>query len=254
MFLAAVVVLFASLTEMLDIIELPFESGAAHLAASSSVVSIGFLTSSVGRFGYAGLFSLMVLESASLPVPSEVVLPFAGYLVYSGSLSFAGVVLVSTGAGVVGALVDYYLALRFGRPLVARFFDWFGGGREGMAKAERWLGERGAWSVLVARFVPGIRSSISLPAGALRMRMRAFLVMTLVGSLGWSAFLVYLGWSAGGAWRAVASGSGTLSFLIPGAALASLVYIAYFAYLRLRAPTRPAPSSTPSPKAARGTA
>lgn len=253
-FLAALVVLFVSLTEMLDLVELPFEAAAAHLASTGSVVSLGFLTSSLGRFGYAGLFALMVLESASLPVPSEIVLPFAGYLVYSGSMNFAGVVLVSTGAGVVGALVDYYLALKFGRPLVAKLFDWFGGGKEGMARAERWLGARGAWSVLVARFVPGIRSSISLPAGALRMKMRAFVVMTLIGSLGWSAFLVYLGWSAGAAWRAVASGSGTIAFLVPGAALASLLYVAYFAHLRLRARAGHAPSSTLSPTTAPGTA
>ncbi|MDG6915414.1 MAG: DedA family protein [Nitrososphaerota archaeon] len=251
---ASVGVLVASLTEMLDVVELPFESTAAHLAASGSVVSMGFLTASLGRFGYAGLFALMALESASLPVPSEVVLPFAGYLVYTKSLSFAGVVLVSTGAGVVGALVDYYLALEFGRPLVAKLFDWFGGGREGMARAERWLGARGAWSILVARFVPGLRSSISLPAGALKMKMGAFLAMTFLGSLGWSALLVYLGFSAGPAWRAVASGSGALQALLPAAAAASLLYIGYFAYRWIMSRARPATSSIPSPTRAPGTA
>ena len=197
LFVAALAVLFVTLSELLDYFELPFESLPGHLLSSGSLVSSGFVMSTMATLGYAGVFILMLLESASLPVPSEVVLPFAGYLVFTGSMNFAAVVLVSTVAGVVGALTDYYLAAKLGRPIIERLFRWSGMKPEHLDRAERWLSEKGSWSILVARFIPGMRSAISLPAGALRMRLGAFVGMTLVGSFGWSFLLVYLGYSGG---------------------------------------------------------
>ena len=125
-FAAALAALFVTLTELIDLFELPFESLPGHLLSSSSLISTGFVMSTMVSFGYAGVFILMLLESTSLPVPSEIVLPFAGYLVFTGSMNFAAVVLVSTAAGVVGALADYYLASKLGRPIVERLFRWSG--------------------------------------------------------------------------------------------------------------------------------
>ena len=236
-FLAALVALFISLAEILDYFELPFEPLAGHLFASGSMISAGLVTSSMTTFGYGGVFVLMLLESASLPIPSEVVLPFAGYLVFSGSMNFGAVVLVTTVAGVAGALLDYYLALKLGRPFVERLLKMSGARKtEQLDRWERWLSTKGSWSILVARFIPGVRSSVSLPAGALKMRLRTFVTMTAVGVFGWSTLLVYLGYLAGNLWQTALTKPSPLlaEIAIFAAALASASYIAYFAFMRVR--------------------
>ena len=235
-FAAALAALFVTLTELIDFFELPFESLPGHLLSSSALFSTGFVMSTMASFGYAGVFILMLLESASLPVPSEVVLPFAGYLIFTGSMNFTAVVLVSTVAGVVGALADYYLASKLGRPIVERLFRWSGLKPEHLDRAEKWLSEKASWSILVARFIPGLRAAISLPAGALRMKLGPFVGMTLIGSFGWSALLVFLGYSAGSVWQtALARSSPLLTevFLI-AVALASASYVLYFVSRRAR--------------------
>jgi len=201
LFYVSIAVLAATVFEILDPFELPFESLGAGLFLSGSLTSAGFVTMLLAATGYIGIFILMALESASLPIPSEVVLPFAGYMAFTGGLSFAGVVAVATAAGLVGALADYYLALKLGRPLVEKMFKWLGTSPTTLAKADSWISGRGSWIVLVARFVPGLRSAISLPAGALRMRLPTFASMTSIGAFGWAALLVYAGYSAGSLWQ-----------------------------------------------------
>jgi membrane protein DedA with SNARE-associated domain len=232
-FIAAVIALFLALTEIFEFVELPFESLVGHLFTSGSLVSVGFLTSLMVTLGYGGLFILMFLESASLPIPSEIVLPFAGYLVFMGTMNFEAAVLVGAAAGVSGALVDYYVALKLGRPAVQEFFKWFGVRTEHLDDAERWLDTKGSWSVLVARFIPGLRSAISLPAGALRMRLRTFTTMTAIGAFGWSALLIYIGYSAGSLWNAQLAQSGSLltEIALFAVALACTAYIVYFVSL-----------------------
>jgi membrane protein DedA with SNARE-associated domain len=233
-FLVAILALFLALSEILEFTELPFESLAGNFFASGSMTSVQFVTSSMTGFGYIGLFVLMFLESASLPIPSEVVLPFAGYLVFVGSMNFVSVVLVGTLAGLAGALADYYLAFKLGRPVVQKLFKWVGMKPEHLERAEMWLDTRGSWSILVSRFIPGLRSSISFPAGALRMRLRGFVITTAIGAFGWSALLVYLGYSAGSLWQTALAKSASV---LPEAAifavgLASASYIVYFAFLK----------------------
>jgi len=237
LFLAALGTLFISLAEILDYFELPFESLAGHLFASGSVISAGFVTSFMTTFGYGGVFVLMLLESASLPIPSEVVLPFAGYLVFSGSMNLVAVVLLTTVAGVAGALVDYYLALKLGRPFVERLLKMSVMGKiEQLTRWERWLSTKGSWSILVARFIPGVRSSVSLPAGALGMRLKTFVAMTTIGVFGWSALLIYLGYLAGNLWPTALTRPSPLfaETFVFAAALASVSYIAYFVSMRVR--------------------
>jgi membrane protein DedA with SNARE-associated domain len=176
LFSVALVTLFISLGEIADCFELPFESLAGHLLVSGSLVPAGLVTSSMASFGYAAVFVLMVLESASLPIPSEVVLPFAGYLGFKGSMNFAFLALISTAAGLIVSTVDYYLAFRLGRPIVEKFFRWSSARPEHLDGAEQWLSAKGSWTILAARFVPRLRSAISLPAGAIAMEFRTFIV------------------------------------------------------------------------------
>ena len=234
-FAVAVAAFLVSVTEIIDGFELPFETAPAHLLSTGSLVSVGFVTSTMASLGYLGLFLLMVLESASLPIPSEVILPFAGFLVFRGSMSFAPVVLISTSAGLVGALVDYYVALKLGRPVVERLFKLSGAKPEHLGRAEAWLSDKGSWSILLARFVPGLRSSVSIPAGALRMKLWTFLGMTLIGCLGWSMVLVYLGYSAGSLWQAALVKPAPLltELVLVGIAAASSVYIVISVHRRV---------------------
>jgi len=225
----AAAALFLSVVELADLFQLPLEGSISGAASTGSLVSMSFLTSLLNT-GYAGLFVLMAMESAALPIPSEVVLPFAGYLVYLGKMNLEMAFAVATAAGLVGALVDYYLALWLGRPLVYGLLRRVGVAQSHLDSAERWVDSKGAWSVFVGRFIPGVRSVISLPAGVLRMKLAPFVVLTIAGSFIWSAVLIYLGFQAGPLWQSALgslSGYATQAALIVVAA-ASVLYIAFY--------------------------
>lgn len=221
---AAAIFLSLSLIEILDIFDLPMEGRLASLLSPTSLS--GFSLWAAG-LGYVGLFVLMFLESASLPIPSEVILPFAGYLVYQGSMSLWAAVLVATLAGVGGALVDYYVALWIGRPAVVSLMGKMGLGEGRLVGAENWFNSKGGWSVFIARFIPGLRSIISFPAGFFEMDLKQFIMLTFAGALGWSAALVYIGYRAGPYWQSqLPLISNILSGLILyGAAALSAIYI-----------------------------
>jgi membrane protein DedA with SNARE-associated domain len=230
-YLAAVAfaALFLCLVELTDVFQLPFESNFGGAVSSGGVFSMNLLTSFLD-IGYAGLFVLMTLESASLPIPSEVVLPFTGYLVYLGKMSLAPAVLDSSAALVVGALVDYYLALWLGRPVVYRLLKRVGVSSSHLDDAERWIDSKGSWSVFIARFVPGLRSAISIPAGLLRMKLRPFVILTTAGSFIWSAVLVYAGFSAGPLWQTSLNSLSSLASQIALVVVAvlSMLYVVYY--------------------------
>jgi len=221
--------LFLSLVELTDAFQLPFESSFGGAVSSGGFFSMNLLTSLL-NIGYPGLFALMVLESASLPIPSEVVLPFAGYLVFLGKMNLVLAILVSTIALVVGALIDYYLALWLGRPVVYRLLGRFGVSSTRLDAGERWVSSKGAWSVFIARFIPGLRAAISIPAGLLRMKLRTFVALTSAGSLIWSTVLVYAGFRAGPLWQ---TSLASLTSFADQAALVviagiSILYVAYY--------------------------
>ena len=185
-----------SLFELVDVFQLPFESKLGGAAASGSLFSMGVLTSLL-NIGYAGLFLLMAMESSALPVPSEVVLPLAGYLVFLDKMNLELAIADATLACLVGSLVAYYLALKLGRPVVYGLLGRAGVSSTRLDDGERWVDSKGSWSVFIGRFIPGVRSVISIPAGVLRMKLRPFAILTAAGSLIWSAVLIYLGYSAG---------------------------------------------------------
>ena len=222
----AVVTLSVGLLQFAHIIQLPF---AALLSSANSILPISSVIDFMKSYGYISLFALMALESASLPVPSEVVLPFAGYLVYLGSMNFWLAVAVSTAAGLAGALVDYYIAYFLGRPFVVALLKALRVHKGGLDRAERWFEKSGQWTVFAARFVPVLRTVISLPAGLFEMGIRPFVVMTVAGCLAWSVVLVYVGFLAGPAWdNALKSSSAGIDALSAIIAVASAGYIIYF--------------------------
>ena len=223
---AAILVLCVALAQVTRLIQLPlaqFFSG-----PSTSVLSTSNLVAFMQNNGYLSLFILMAMESAAIPIPSEVVLPFAGYLVSIGAMDFAFALVVSTVASLVGGLIDYYLAFFLGRPFVVSMLRVFRVDPRALDRAEGWFERSGQWTVFVARFVPVVRSVISLPAGLFEMKLVPFITMTVVGCLGWSAILVYAGYAAGKFSATIFSSSAAvvdgLSLIIAVAAGAYVVY------------------------------
>jgi membrane protein DedA with SNARE-associated domain len=178
----------------------------------------------IASWGYSGIFGLMVLESSSLPIPSEVVLPFSGYLVSIGRLNFWETVLVATVASIIGSLIDYYIGLKGVEALVKRrvlgrvLFS-----KDQLALASKWFDKYGAAIIFLARLIPGIRTLISFPAGAAKMPVPKFLVFTVAGCLLWNSILIYVGYYLGSNWTEVASISHYIIIAVIAALIALVV-------------------------------
>ncbi len=186
--------------EILDWYELPFETFRGTI---STFPLFGSLIAVLLASGYIGLFIAMFLENMALPIPSELFLPLAGYFIFLGRMTFPIAIAISTAAGLLGSLAIYFVALKLGPPVVYSVARRLGISQGTLARSEVWLsGRYGSAIILAARFVPGLRSSISIPAGVLRMNPVRFATTTLIGSFGWSALLMYLGYSAGPLWVA----------------------------------------------------
>jgi membrane protein DedA with SNARE-associated domain len=191
------------------------------------------------ELGYAGLALLMVVETVFPPIPSEAVLPLAGYLSERGDLNVVAVLATSTAGSVAGAMFLYEAARRGGRPFADAFM------RRGridpgrLDQAERWFARRGPLVVLVARCVPGVRSVVSLPAGVLRMPRWEYLLFTLIGSALWNALLVGAGYLLGSQWDRVADVIGPLSTpLLIAAVVGGAAALLFVALRRRRQPSR----------------
>jgi membrane protein DedA with SNARE-associated domain len=234
LFVAALVALSLGVLEAGSVVELPF--GAWFSALAGSVLSSSTLNDFMAKYGYASVFGLMALESASLPIPSEVVLPLAGYFVATGVMNLWVVVAVSTVASLVGALADYYLARWLGRPFVVGLLRLFRLHRNLLDRAEAWFARSAQWTVLVARFIPGLRTVISLPAGLFEMNLPRFVVMTVAGCFAWSVVLTYAGVVAGASQvsSTFASSSTVVDGLSALVAIVSMAYVIYYGYFALR--------------------
>ena len=145
----------------------------------------------------------MALESANIPIPSEIILPFGGYLVSIGRLEFYTTVLVGTAGGMTGSIASYWLGVWGGRPLLAKYGRYFGFSMKHLATAERWFTRYGEFTVCFARMLPVIRTFISLPAGIAKMNFPKFCAYSLLGSLPWSFLMVYLGLLLGQNWSSI---------------------------------------------------
>jgi membrane protein DedA with SNARE-associated domain len=223
------------LIELSGVLGVPF-GGVFQGSSGSSFFSSQRVVSLMSSLGYVSLFALMTLESASLPIPSEVVLPFSGYLVYIGVMNFGAALAISTAAALLGAFIDYYLARILGSAFVERFLRWFRIDHKNLRTAERWFAEKGTWTVFGARFVPLLRSLISLPAGLFRMPLWSFTLFTVIGCVIWNAVLIYAGYAAGSLWESVVGSSFSFFVNVVLAALAavSALYLIYYGYNRAR--------------------
>ena len=149
------------------------------------------------QLGYAGIFVLMIMESATLPVPSEFVLPLGGYLVSQGKLEFWTTVTVASLGSLIGTMIDYGIGYYLGRPAVLRYGRLVRFSQERLETTERWFSSHGRSVVLLARFVPLLRTLIAFPAGVVRMDKKLFLGFSTIGIVVWDIALVYVGVLAG---------------------------------------------------------
>ncbi len=154
----------------------------------------------ISSLGYSGVVLLMAIESACIPLPSEVIMPFAGSLVATGELNL-WLVGIAGGVGcVLGSLVAYYVGLWGGRRFLERHGRWVLISRHDLDLADRWFDRHGEISVFIGRLLPVIRTFIAFPAGVARMRLTPFILYTFVGSVIWSLGLAYIGYQLGEHW------------------------------------------------------
>lgn len=173
--------------------------------------------------GYAGVIAAMAAENLIPPIPSEIVLPLAGYETSRGDLVFAWVVLAATAGSLIGALVLYALGRHGGRPFIDRWGRMLGITPGDVRRAEGWFDRWGDWVVLGARVVPLARSVVSAPAGMMRMSLLRFCALTAAGSLVWNVMLVGAGHQLGEHWKDISHVVGRLSnAVLVVAALASV--------------------------------
>jgi len=193
----------------------------------------------LGEGSYLVLTALLVLENLFPPIPSEIVLPFAGALVSDGGMGYLGAVLAATAGSLIGALILYAIGRYGGRPLIYRYRRVLRLSEAQLDRADAWFDARGVWIVLLGRLVPGVRSIVSIPAGASEMPLGLFVALTTIGSAVWNAALIGAGWALGDNWEeaaAVVDDFKTVVYVLVAVSIAALA--AWF--LRRRARTRAA--------------
>ena len=158
-----------------------------------------WLTNSLTSYGLIIVFVTMIAESACIPIPSEVVVPFGGFLAAQGHTHLWMVIVVATVANLIGASIAYAVGLYGGRALFVRYGRYVGVRARHIEKADSWFERRGDVTVFFTRMMPGVRTFISLPAGIAKMPVVKFLLYTLLGSIPWNVALAYLGYAAGNA-------------------------------------------------------
>jgi len=170
--------------------------------------------------GYPSLIFLMFVENVFPPIPSELIMPLAGYMVTRGQLSFMGIVLAGTLGSVLGALPLYYAGRALGEDRVMDWADrhgwWVTVSRQDLERAKRWFERHGGMAVLFCRLIPGVRSLISIPAGIERIPVAVFLAYTTVGAGLWTTLLASLGYGLGGKYREVEQYLDPVSYVVLG--------------------------------------
>ncbi len=162
-----------------------------------------FVTGTISAVGYLGVGLLMVFESACVPIPSEIIMPFSGFLASTGKLSLWGITLAGAFGNLVGAVVTYGIGYYGGRPFVLKYGKYFFVREHELHKAEKFFAKWGDFSVFLSRNLPVIRTFISLPAGVAEMPFIKFAVYSFLGSLPWCFALAYLGFLLGNNWLVI---------------------------------------------------
>ncbi len=162
-----------------------------------------YFTYAIEKGGYWGAGFLMALESMVAPVPSELVMPFVGFLVVEGKMTLIGAIFATSLGSILGSLLSYYIGYLGGRPLVLKVGKYLLLNRHHLEWTEKWFDRHGSGTILISRFIPVVRHLISIPAGLGRMRVAPFCLYTLIGATVWNSFLLYCGYKLRQNWTMV---------------------------------------------------
>lgn len=209
----------------------------------------------ISDWEYLAVFFLMTLESACMPVPSEIVMPFAGYLVWTGEtgMTFWGIVLVGSLGCSFGSALAYAAGYYGGRPLIIKYGKYILISEKHLKQADDWFERWGSIATFIARLLPVIRTVISLPAGIAKMNFPKFLLYSFVGSVPWNAMLAYVGYALGPSWEDIEGIWRYLDYLVVAAVIIVVVYYGRRLYMdKKKAEKKPNGSaqavSNPDPK------
>ena len=184
----------------------------------------GWIIAVISSMGYSGIVLLMAIESACIPLPSEIIMPFSGYLVFKGEMTLLGIALAGAIGCVVGSIPAYYLGMYGGRPLVEKYGKWVLISHRDLNWADRAFEKHGDIIIFIGRLLPAVRTFIAFPAGVARMAMGKFIVYTFVGSFIWCYLLGYAGFVMGEHWESLKVYFHEFHYVIAGAALIFVVW------------------------------
>ena len=188
---------------------------------------IEFITSFIGQLGYSGIFFLMILESALIPIPSEIIMPFSGFLSSTGKLDPFLVTLSGSFGNVVGSVLTYYLGIRAGRKFILKYGKYILFRKEHLEITENLFKRYGDKISFAGRLLPGIRTYVSLPAGIGKTDFKKFIMYSFAGSLVWNSMLLYLGMNLGRNWKNIDQYSG---YFDVAAVLSVAIFVVWFVY------------------------
>jgi len=186
-------------------------------------LAIAFISST----GYVGVFILMVLESMVFPIPSEAVMPFAGFFIFDGKMTWLAVILVSTFGSIVGSLISYYIGYYGGKPFISKFGKYLLLNQHHLEITEKFFSKRGEITILISRFIPVVRHLISIPAGFGKMNIYKFTIFTLIGASIWNTFLTWVGFVLRENWKEVMKYSHTIDVFV---IIIIVIAFCYFVY------------------------
>ncbi len=162
-----------------------------------------FVVHVIGVLGYPGIFLLMLSESCGIPMPSEVIMPFSGFLVADGRMIFWVIVAVGTLGNLAGSLLAYWIGYKGGRPLIEKYGKYILISGHDLDLADKWFKKYGDFTVFFGRLLPVVRTYISFPAGISKMDVKKFSLYTTLGALPWTALFAWLGVKMGGNWELI---------------------------------------------------
>jgi membrane protein DedA with SNARE-associated domain len=183
-----------------------------------------FVEYMISSFGYAGVFLAMAVESACIPLPSEIILPFTGYMVFAGHFSFWQSTIAATLGNLFGGLVAYYIGVWGGRPFLIRYGRYFFINKRELAWTERLFEHYGEATVFIGRMLPIVRTFISLPAGIARMNLLKMATYTTIGAFFWCALLIFVGQKLGENWDSLKPYFHRADVVVGGVIVLAVIY------------------------------
>ena len=202
----------------------------------------------VASLGYPGLFLLIVLESTMVPIPSLLVMPFAGFLASKGEFSLPAILAINSAAALTGSSLSYWLGAAGGKPLLLRYGKYLFIRPKDIEKTEAYFAKHGGKTIFIGRFLPVVRHLISIPAGIARMPLPSFLTLTFCGATMWGGGLMVLGYQLGSNWESIAQKAKRVDLVIAG--LIVVVILAVIIKFVLRRRREQAEQKNPESKTA----